>query len=439
MNSSSGSKPNHQQVLLQNTLEVDLDPLARPVFAIVSNLDPRLKDREIPEARPGPVASGSPVDPGHHLPEWERQLDLQLSFNPRWCGLSQDSRHRHRRENRRGLHESPQPSIYHRNEASSRQNRFLTRLVLIAPALLALLAISTRPGHASDTSGSPSGREERELTIGEAPRIVIKHVRGNLTVRGVDSPSISVLATKRTGGVIGARARKLRSRVDVRVSGKLGRASVETVYSGEADWGTLKKLQRAGDLADLDVDLQISLPRKSYLEVNTVAGSLTVSRMDGPVSINGDTADIRATRIRGACRIVASGGAVHLDDIRGSLSVRTVLGPVDGRGVRGSCVLDTVSGGVQIGIVPDHEAVIRINSMSGPVQVFVDDRADLSYRLESESGTVTSDFSSGRRNDGEALKGRIGRGGGDLRVKTLSSPVRLTRKRAPVRRQSGRR
>ena len=150
---------------------------------------------------------------------------------------------------------------------------------------------------------------------------------------------------------------------------------------------------RDDDWDDVSIDISVKVPKGMEVSANSVSGDVGVVGAEG---------EVRAGSVSGNVRMV---------DLRAS-SVRasSVSGDVD---VRVAALTGTGS--------------LKFTSVSGNVTAELPQAMDADVRMRSVSGSLDSDFAltlNGRMSR-HSLEARIGKGGRDLEVTTVSGNVRL--------------
>lgn len=151
--------------------------------------------------------------------------------------------------------------------------------------------------------------------------------------------------------------------------------------------------RRGRDWDDVQIDIQVKLPSNLEVSAHSVSGS---------VSVVGARGDVRAGSVS---------GDVRLEHLRAT-SVKAT----------------SVSGDVVVGVDSlIGSGPLTFTSVSGSVTADLPRNIDADVTMRSVSGSLDSDFPlvlSGRMNR-NSLEARIGRGGRELEVRTVSGDVRL--------------
>lgn len=150
---------------------------------------------------------------------------------------------------------------------------------------------------------------------------------------------------------------------------------------------------RDRDFDDVSIDIEIKLPKGVVIDAHSVSGN---------VSIVGAEGNVRAGSVSGDVRL---------------------------QGLRASSVRGTsVSGNVTVSVASlTGDGALTFTSVSGDVTAELPKNIDADVTMRSVSGSLDSDFPltlSGRMSR-HSLEARIGRGGRQLDVRTVSGNVRL--------------
>ncbi len=269
-----------------------------------------------------------------------------------------------------------------------------------------------------------------------------------------------------------------------------GRASLRVIYPGDRivyaafgrrsqtqlrvrDDGTFegrggREVTVSGDGSGLDAaaDLRVLVPAGHAASVNLAVGRVTVSNVDGRLTVDASSADVEASGTRGWISVDVGSGNVGVTDGQGDIHVDTGSGDVTLSGLRGNEVtietgsgnvtatrlgaatlsVETGSGDVHLTAVSSADA--RIETGSGNIELDVDGTlrtfrgetgsGDVTIRapaslsaavdIETSSGGIRSDFDVAiARREEDRLVGRIGDGRGRISIETGSGDVRLIR------------
>jgi hypothetical protein len=171
----------------------------------------------------------------------------------------------------------------------------------------------------------------------------------------------------------------------------------ESGFHMRGRWG------RHRDWDDASIDMDVRLPRGMRLTANTVSGDVSVTGAEGVVRAGTVSGDVRMDGLR-----VAS---VRASTVSGDIRVS----------------VDAVAG----------DGYFTFSSVSGDVTAELPRAFDADVSLSSVSGTLESDFplTLNGRVSRNRIQARIGKGGRDVEVRTVSGDVLLRMARAAAARE----
>lgn len=175
------------------------------------------------------------------------------------------------------------------------------------------------------------------------------------------------------------------------------------------------------------VSMALSVPPSAEVQLGVVSADAlvagftapaTVRTVSGEVTLEGLSADVEAQSVSGDLAAYALRGALRFETVSGELTV------VDGAGP--SVRAKTVSGEMTLDLEPTSAGDVRLDSVSGDVVVRLPEATGADVEVRSMSGQLSSGFAGLResRSPGSRrMDGRIGSGGGRVRVRTVSGDV----------------
>ncbi len=194
----------------------------------------------------------------------------------------------------------------------------------------------------------------------------------------------------------------------------------------------------------LEVNLEIRVPRGSYVGVRTVTASVEAEGVEGGIDVESETGDIRV--LRGGVRNIyaeTAGGNVDIAARSKLIRAKTVDGNIGVRNALGFVELATVSG--RIDLQGEALSQAELSSVSGDILFDGSfERGAFAFSVQTHGGTIelrlpatlVADF------DVRVLKGRLenefgpatgglfstGRGGPRLDVTSFKGRVRLLKR-----------
>jgi len=201
----------------------------------------------------------------------------------------------------------------------------------------------------------------------------------------------------------------------VREDGTFGDADDEHEHGRHhrGGWDEGRKVTIAsGKGLDARADLVVRVPRGHRVAVYLAVGSVTVTNVEGDLTLDTHDAGVTASGVKGGLRIDVGSGSVRASQIEGDLSVDTGSGSVEVSRVRGgSLSIDTGSGDVTGSDLETAE--LSVDTGSGSIRLTGVVSPELS--LETGSGGVTAEL----RRDITSL--RVETGSGDIAIRAPAS------------------
>jgi len=213
-------------------------------------------------------------------------------------------------------------------------------------------------------------------------------------------------------------------------------------------------------------DLRIGVPMGRTIALHLAVGKVSVSNVNGDLSIDLASGPVSSTTTRGQLAIdVGSGevqvtkqtgeleidtgsGAVRVSDVRGeSISIGTGSGEVSASNLKSNQLeIDTGSGNIEVtaltspqvslqtgsgSVIADLSGEVwnvRVETGSGDVTLKVPPTLAAEVDIETSSGDIETDFEvSVTRHARDHMTGRIGEGGGKIAIETGSGGIRLVK------------
>lgn len=263
----------------------------------------------------------------------------------------------HRREERRARHEARHEFHF--------EHRGLDIKVDVDPDEIARSVSAAFVGMDEDDGESHDQTIEKTFTVDGMPRLRVQNVSGETAIRVGEPGQVRVVARKRVKGGSADRAKRLLENVELRIEQKGNDIFVEPhLYEQERSWLDLFRGKR------FRVDFEITVPRETAVNAQTVSGDLDLHGTRGPARVESVSGDVNIEDVQGPMRIKSVSGDVQCTDYVGSVEGSSVSGDVDIRGRVRACELHTVSGDISIDLEPEiggRES--RLKTISGDVEV----------------------------------------------------------------------
>ena len=262
---------------------------------------------------------------------------------------------------------------------------------------------------------------EKTFTVEGMPRLRVRNVSGETSIKSGATGEVRVIARKRVRGGSADRAKRLLQNVEVRIEQKGDDIFVEPhLYEQERSWLDLFRGKR------FRVDFDITVPREAAVDAQTVSGDLEVRGTRGPSRIESVSGDVGIADVQGPLRIKSVSGDVQATDYVGVVEGSSVSGDVEIRGRARSVEFHTVSGDLSIDLDPEPAGrESRLKTISGDVEIgligssCVCDFHTASGDLECE---VRAEVMREGRKDRKVI---VGDGRGRVHVKTVSGDLTI--------------
>jgi DUF4097 and DUF4098 domain-containing protein YvlB len=241
-------------------------------------------------------------------------------------------------------------------------------IAAIAAAAAGWFAIS--PVRVGGLAGSESERYEQSFDVGSAPKLTVDNFAGSVTVRAGGEGQIQVAVTKKASG---------------RTS--LDQISVEM---NPQDGGLLIRTTKPNLSTNVSVQLEITAPANTQLDLHTGAGS---------IDAHGFTSD---------AQVNSGAGSLTIQDLSGSLDAHTGAGSIDVIGATGLVRLDTGAGSISYQGTPQGDC--RFESGTGSIQLTLPADLEATVDLGTGVGTVDVGFVVDGQVTKREVRGTIGRG-----------------------------
>ena len=311
-----------------------------------------------------------------------------------------------------------------------------------------------------------------EVTVeaGPGPDVVAQATRG-----GADAPKLKVMKSE----IDGTPSLRFVYPADHIIYNKLGSGSSTQLrvrdngtFSDRHDddehrnEGRRVTISGGGSGLDAHADLRITVPMGKQLSVYLAVGKVSVSNVEGNLTIDAASApvttsntrgdldidvgsgDVQVSNSRGDLSVDTGSGAVSLTDVRGeNVSVDTGSGQVTGTGVRtGDIGVQTGSGDIQLAglIAPQVKLetgsgavtadvsgelwALNVETGSGDITLKVPPTIGAEVDIETSSGEIETDFEVAvTRHARDHMTGRIGDGRGKIDIETGSGGIKLVK------------
>ena len=265
---------------------------------------------------------------------------------------------------------------------------------MISRSLAVLLVAAPLAAQQTSTASSADFRWEKALAAGSL--VSLHNLNGNVTVTPSTSGKVEVVGVKRGRYPEDVTLEVVETSRGVMVCAMYRGKDVTCDEDGyrvhdDRRWG---RRGRDDDWDDTQINITVKLPKDLRVSAHSVSG------------------DVEVTGAEGNVRAGSVSGNVRLDKLRATTGIRasSVSGDV-------WVVVESLAG----------EGDLNFTSVSGNVTAELPKNIDADVRMRSVSGSLDSDFplTLNGRMSRHSLEARIGKGGRELEVTTVSGDVRL--------------
>jgi len=295
---------------------------------------------------------------------------------------------------------------------------------LALPAALA--ACLAGPG-CVDIVGSDFGqakyveRDEKRFTVSGRPDVSFTTFDGSIEVRPWDKSEVQVVVEKRGRDkrdvdLIEVKAAQDGNRIEVTVTEPRNRGGFNLEFNNHRS-----------------AKLYVSLPAASNVNARSGDGSIDIEKIDGKLTLRSGDGNIDGRRLSGAVDAHTGDGAIKLADIKGDLNVDTGDGPITLIGQLTSVHARSGDGTVNIEAEPGSaaEGDWDIVTGDGTVNLAVPDGFGAELDAHTGDGNIHLEDITLSNVSGalgrSTVKGRLGAGGRNVRVRTGDGSITLRR------------
>ena len=198
--------------------------------------------------------------------------------------------------------------------------------------------------------------------------------------------------------------------------------------------------------------LEVRVPARSRLHIESFAGSIAVSEVSGTVSaetvngsitVGGQAREIQAESVNGSVEVAGASTHTHAESVNGSVTVSGASGDLDASTVNGRLEvtggsfsrahLETVSGSLSFQGALGSRATFEAETVSGPVTIALPAAVGADFSISTFSGSVDNAFGPAatratRHTPEKELEFSTGGGGASVSIRTLSGPITIRKR-----------
>lgn len=297
--------------------------------------------------------------------------------------------------------------------------------------------------------------EEKTFKMDPGGYISVTGDEGFIKINSWDKPQVHLVMTKRAWGKSEEEAEQNLKKMEIRIHESNDRLEIELVKVRDG------KHYSFWDIFDPDtwgehrrspmVDFELTVPREINLNLNNDEGDVTVKSIVGDIEISLDEGDIEISDIEfnelnlsldegdieginlnnpdGRLSIEVDEGDINLDDINiRRLRIESDEGDIWIKNMScRSCNISTDEGDVELDISLKENDRYRVTADEGSVAFYLPRNSDVKLDLETEDGSIRSDFDVRivKKDDYRICRDRIGSGNALIEVYTDEGTIYL--------------
>lgn len=227
---------------------------------------------------------------------------------------------------------------------------------------------------------------DRTFDVHPGSRLTLDNVNGRVTISSWDQPRIRVHADKSASGWDSNDVRTALREMRVDIQGHADGVSVKTTEP-DKDFGLLDLF--FGHHINRSVTYEITVPRMTNLDVETINGRISVS------------------------------------EVTGALKVETTNGKIEMVRCAGTVNAETTNGGIQaelLSVTPGKP--MAFETTNGHITIFVPRTLSTDVDASTTNGRISTDLAVATKTfDHNTLRGTVNGGGGMLRLRTTNGGI----------------
>jgi Toastrack DUF4097 len=267
-------------------------------------------------------------------------------------------------------------------------------------------------------------REERRFTVNGQPELRLRTFDGSIRLKSWDRNEVLVEIERR--GPDSETAKRLA--VDTSQQGNTVVVEVPEPREG-------RDRIRFGSWQSPSVSLVVTAPRRMTLDARTGDGSISADDLAGSIALNTGDGSIRVRRVDGGLTAHTGDGSISISDVNGQLDAESGDGSIDVDG-RFEAV-NVRSGDGSVRVDASTGSMLKndwnITTGDGSISVHLPGNIDAELDAHSNDGRVHADgfnglTSSDRDDDSGTVRGRLGKGGRSLRVRSGDGSITIRKR-----------
>ena len=207
----------------------------------------------------------------------------------------------------------------------------------------------------------------KTFTVAPGGQLVLEADRGSIDVKTADVESVAIEVTRKASGSAAAAQERLKKH-EVNFSQDGDKIVVTAKYEGGRATGWF------GNWRDLQVNFDITVPRKFNVDLKTAGGAIKVGALTGKVATQTAGGSLKFDEIEGPLTGRTSGGSINVAGCKGSVDVRTSGGSINLGSVDGDVAAHTSGGSITVkniagkAVVKTSGGSINVSEVKGQIE-----------------------------------------------------------------------
>jgi DUF4097 and DUF4098 domain-containing protein YvlB len=264
---------------------------------------------------------------------------------------------------------------------------------------------------------------DKSLPAAADGKVTIENMSGSVKVTGWDKAEVQVKGTIGDGG--------------------------ELSFDGSAKQIAIEVEAEHGNPMGLKSDLEVFVPAGSSVSIEGfqatisiagVTGSVSAETVNGSITQTGAAKSVELQSVNGAIDVTKATGRLKAEAVNGTVTVRDASGELEASTVNGRLLvsggsfdraaLESVSGGVRFEAGLSGRATLSVESVSGPVDLYLPAGLGADFTVSTFSGPVTNELGPAAEKTSKwtpekELSFTTGSGGARITVETLSGAINI--------------
>jgi DUF4097 and DUF4098 domain-containing protein YvlB len=266
-------------------------------------------------------------------------------------------------------------------------------------------------------------REERRFTVTGVPDLHLTTFDGSIEIQAWDKPDVLIDVEKR-----GA-TKEAVDALEIKSSQNGNRIELEVKRPRSESFSGFGFHQSAS------ARLLVSVPRELNVNARSGDGSIRIERVNGRLELRTGDGSIRAAEVGGELILDTGDGSITVEGSRGRIQLETGDGGVNVTGRFTSVKLHTGDGSIVYRAEPGSEMADNweITTGDGGVTLYLPSNFGAELDAHTGDGAIRSDLAvldgperdRDREENRRTLRGRLGSGGKQIRIRTGDGTIRL--------------